>query len=59
MATTAATRASRTLRVEFDRETDGRSIADIPDLPGVMAYGKTKDEAISKVQALAFKVLAE
>ena len=59
MATIAATRASRTLRVEFDRETDGRWIADIPDLPGVMAYGKTKDEAISKVQALAFKVLAE
>jgi predicted RNase H-like HicB family nuclease len=59
MAGTATTRASRTLRLEFDRETDGRWIAEIPDLPGVMAYGKTKDEAISRVQALAFRVLAE
>ncbi|ABF43102.1 conserved hypothetical protein [Candidatus Koribacter versatilis Ellin345] len=39
--------------VEFDREEDGRWIAEIPNLPGVLAYGKTKNEALAKVQALA------
>jgi predicted RNase H-like HicB family nuclease len=45
--------------LEIDRETDGRWIAEIPSLPGVMAYGATKEEAVAKVQALAFRVLAE
>ena len=35
------------LRVEFEQETDGRWIADVTDLPGVMAYGKTRDEALA------------
>jgi predicted RNase H-like HicB family nuclease len=39
--------------IEFEREEDGRWIADIPELPGVMAYGSTKREAESKVQAIA------
>lgn len=45
--------------VETDREADGRWIAEVPTLPGVMAYGKTKSEATAKVQALALRVLAE
>jgi predicted RNase H-like HicB family nuclease len=45
--------------VHFDRETDGRWIASVSDLPGVHAYGATRDEALSKVQALAFAVLAD
>ncbi|HUX11177.1 MAG TPA: type II toxin-antitoxin system HicB family antitoxin [Terriglobia bacterium] len=46
-------------KIETDRETDGRWIAEIPNLPGVMAYGKTKSEAVAKVQALALRVLAD
>ena len=38
---------------------DGRWIADVPDLPGVMAYGQTREDAISRVQALALRVLAD
>ena len=46
-------------QIETDRETDGRWIAEIPRLPGVMAYGKTRNEAVAKVQALALRVLAD
>lgn len=45
--------------IETERETDGRWIAEIPALPGVMAYGATKIEAIAKAEALAFRVLAD
>ena len=45
------------LRVEFDRETDGRWIAEIPNLPGVMVYGRTKSEAVRSVRELALSVL--
>jgi predicted RNase H-like HicB family nuclease len=45
--------------IELDREEDGRWIADIPDLPGVLCYGTTRDEAMARVQALALRVLAE
>jgi predicted RNase H-like HicB family nuclease len=45
--------------IETDREEDGRWIADLPALPGVLAYGTTRDEAIAKVEALAFRVLAD
>ncbi len=45
--------------IEFEREEDGRWIAEIPDLPGVMVYGATRDEAQSKVEALALKVIAD
>lgn len=48
-----------TLIVEFDREEDGRFLADIPALPGVMAYGKTREEALEKVKALALHVVAD
>lgn len=47
------------LEVEFDREDDGRWIADIPALPGVMVYGDSKEAALAGVQALAFRVLAD
>ena len=42
-----------TFKIEIDREDDGRWIADIPELPGVMCYGTTKEEAVSAVEALA------
>ena len=45
--------------VEFDREEDGRWIAEIPELPGVMAYGVTQEEAKAKVEALALRVVAD
>ena len=46
-------------QIEFEREDDGRWIAEIPSLPGVMAYGATKQEAQSKVQAIALRVIAD
>ena len=45
--------------ITFDREEDGRWIAEIEDLPGVLAYGATKKEAQSKVEALALRVIAD
>ena len=47
------------LTVEFDQEEDGRWIADVPELPGVMVYGQTQDEALAAVKALALRVLAD
>ena len=47
------------LRIEFEREEDGRWIAEIAELPGVMAYGATRDEARGKVEALALRTLAD
>jgi len=44
---------------ETELEDDGRWIAEITDLPGVMAYGKTKDEAIAHAAALALRVVAD
>lgn len=44
--------------IEFDMEDDGRFIADIPALPGVMAYGKSREEAARKAQSLALRVIA-
>jgi len=45
--------------IEFEREEDMRWIADIPKLPGVMAYGSTKEEARQKVYAIALRTLAD
>jgi predicted RNase H-like HicB family nuclease len=47
------------LRIEIDREDDGRWVAEAPDLPGVMTYGATQAEARVKVQALALRVIAD
>lgn len=46
-------------RIELEQETDGRWIAEVVELPGVMTYGKTASEARARVQALALRVLAE
>ena len=47
------------LAVEFDREADGRWIAEIPKLPGVMAYGETRREAQQRVYAIALRTIAD
>jgi predicted RNase H-like HicB family nuclease len=47
------------IRVETEREEDGRILASVPDLPGVMAYGVTEIEAIRKVKTIALQVLAD
>ena len=47
------------LTIETERETDGRWIAEVPELPGVLAYGATQDEALARVEALALRVFAE
>ena len=47
------------MKIEIERETDGRWIADVPDLSGVMAYGKTRKEAVCKAEALALRVIAD
>ena len=47
------------LHIELDRETDGRWLAEVPDLPGVMVYGHDREDAISRVQALALRVIAD
>jgi predicted RNase H-like HicB family nuclease len=45
--------------IEFEREEDGRWLADVIDLPGVMTYGATREEAAAQVQALALRVIAD
>ncbi len=48
-----------TYAVEIEREDDGRWLAEVPDLPGVLAYGSTPAEAKARAQALALRVVAE
>ena len=47
------------LVVETDREEDGRWMADIPELPGVLVYSETREQAIAFAEALALRVIAE
>ena len=47
------------LTLTIDREDDGRWIVEVPELPGVMTYGATRDEAIAKAEVLALRVLAD
>jgi predicted RNase H-like HicB family nuclease len=47
------------MKIEIDREDDGRWIAEVPDLPGVMVYGQSREEAIARVKALALRALAD
>jgi predicted RNase H-like HicB family nuclease len=47
------------MRIEIEREEDGRWIAEVPELPGVVAYGATVDEARAKAAALALRVIAD
>ncbi len=46
-------------KVEVEQENDGRWIAEVPELPGAMVYGKTREEAVTRAQALALRILAE
>jgi predicted RNase H-like HicB family nuclease len=45
--------------IQLARETDGRWIAEVPELPGVMVYGVTTEDAVAKVKALALRVVAD
>jgi predicted RNase H-like HicB family nuclease len=47
------------LKIELEREDDGRWLAEVPELPGVMSYGKDRGDALAQVQALALRVLAD
>ena len=47
------------LKIEVERETDGRWIAEVLDLPGCLAYGETQAQALAKAKALALRVLAD
>lgn len=48
-----------TFKVEIEQEQDGRWLAEVVELPGVLAYGASQDAAVSRVQALALRVIAE
>lgn len=50
---------SVSLPIELECEDDGRWVAEVPDLPGTLCYGASRDQAIARVQALALRVLAE
>ncbi|MEY3204882.1 MAG: hypothetical protein RLZZ21_1213 [Planctomycetota bacterium] len=47
------------MRIEVQREEDQRWLAEVLDLPGVMAYGDTRDQAVAKAEALALRVIAD
>lgn len=47
------------LTIEVEQEIDGRWMAEVPELPGVLAYGKTRQAAIDAAKALSFRVLAD
>lgn len=47
------------MKIEIDREDDGRWIAEVPTLPGVLAYGDSENDARKNVQALALRVIAD
>jgi len=48
-----------TFTVEYEQEEDGRWLAEVLELPGVLAYGQTSEESVAKAQALALRVLAD
>ena len=47
------------MTIEIEKEDDGRWLSEVPELPGVMVYGSTREEAIARAQALALRVLAD
>jgi len=47
------------MRIELEQEQDGRWIAEVPALPGVMTYGDSREDALARVEALALRVLAD
>ena len=48
-----------TFTIEYEQEDDGRWLAEVPQLPGVLVYGATENEAMAKAEVLALRVLAE
>lgn len=59
MATLPHPPDSESFSIVFDKEEDGRWIAEVPELPGVLTYGQTKAEAEANVTALALRVIAD
>lgn len=47
------------LTVNLELEDDGRWIAEVPELPGVLVYGESRDDAITRVKALSLRILAD
>ena len=47
------------LTIEVEQEEDGRWLAEVPGLPGVLGYGRSRQQAVERVQALALRVLAD
>jgi predicted RNase H-like HicB family nuclease len=47
------------LAIELEQEEDGRWVAEVPDLPGVLVYGQNREDAVIRVKALALRVLAD
>jgi len=47
------------MRIEVQREEDQRWLAEVLDLPGVMAYGETRDQAVARAEAIALRVIAD
>ena len=50
---------STVFTIETEEEVDGRWIADVVEIPGAMAYGRTQEQAIARAQAIALRVIAE
>jgi predicted RNase H-like HicB family nuclease len=50
---------SRAIRIEVEREDDGRWLAEVPALSGALAYGESREQAVARVEALALRILAE
>ncbi len=59
MSSHAIERDDLMLKVEVEQEVDGRFIAEIPELPGVMAYGSSREEALAKIEVIALRTLAD
>ena len=59
MAVKTKSKKTSPFNVELERETDGRWIAEISKIPGAMAYGRTKQEAMRKASAIALRTLAD
>jgi predicted RNase H-like HicB family nuclease len=47
------------LTIELEQEEDGRWLAEVPELPGVLVYGETRQQAINQVQILSLRALAD
>jgi len=59
IAISSSAAESTDMRIEVQREEDQRWLAEVLDLPGVMAYGETRDQAVAKAEAIALRVIAD